>query len=208
MKLIEHRRSVDSMKRFYDWFHKYYGGIEKAIGRSLEGVVEKKLAALPGASLKNALEYACGSGSLTLELAKLFKSVRSRDLSKGMLERAKKRAVDAGLTNVTLCEGSMLQPDEPNKSYDYVFISFALHLFSPGDEKRILLALLSIARSAVVIIDHPKKWGLMTAFVEWIEGSYYDRFIRLDFSAIAKEIGAGKFEETEIMDCSVMIFHV
>ncbi len=96
-------------------------------------------------------------------------------------------------------------PDEPPGSYDYVFVSFALHLFSPEKEAAILRSLLRIARIAVVIIDHGMKWEPFTALIEWIEGSCYDKFIGLDFNSIGKQIGA-VVEEKQVYDCTVLIF--
>jgi ubiquinone/menaquinone biosynthesis C-methylase UbiE len=206
MTFFEHRRSVDSMKRFYNWFNRFYGGIEKNIGKFIAEIVDKKIALFPGVSSDTALEYCCGTGAMTLEIAKVFKFVDGKDLSKGMLDKAGQRINDAELTNVKFAEGNILNPLEPPKSYDYVLVSFALHLFSPENEKKILENFINIARKAVVIIDHGKKWGLMTAFIEWIEGSFYDKFIKLDFQSIAKDIGAKEFEESEIADSSVMIF--
>ena len=88
-----------------------------------------------------------------------------------------------------------------------MFTSFALHLFSPEDELRILSKFLAIAKEAVIIIDHEKTWRFATACMEWLEGSYYDQFIRLDFAAMIRKIGSPTLEESEISHCSVMCFH-
>ena len=194
------------MKRLYNWFHKYYGFIERSLGPVLGKVMNSALISVPDASGKTALEYACGSGLLTLRLAGIFKSVEGIDASIGMLRRANKRAHDAGLV-IHFREGNILEPGEPPASFDYVFVSFALHLFSPEDETFILKKLLAIAREAVIVIDHGRKRDALTAFVEWLEGSYYDRFITQDFAAVAGEIGAARFEEHSIEGCSVMFFY-
>lgn len=194
------------MKRFYNWFHAYYGSIEKSLDPKIEAAVQQKISIIPEIKTKTALDYACGSGLLTLHLSKIFRSVSGKDASSGMLERARARALEAG-SDVSFQEGNILEPVEQDKSYDYVFVSFALHLFSPEDEKFIIQRFLSVAREAVIIIDHKKKRDFPTAFVEWIEGSHYDLFIKLDFKRIALEINASKFEELEIEDCSLMIFY-
>ncbi len=205
MSFLEHRRPLQSMRKFYNWFYKYYGGIERTLGEPLEEVVSLKIKNIPGASGKTVLEYACGSGLLSLRLAGIFKSVDGRDLSSGMIGRAKMRAEEAGL-KINFKEGNILEPDEAAQSYDYVFISFALHLFDTETEKIILKNMLEISREALIIIDHGKNWKILPAFIEWIEGSYYDRFIKTDFIGIAKEIGAAGFEEAQIADCTYMIF--
>lgn len=194
------------MKRFYDWFHKYYGGIEKSLGPVLDAVIREKIGMFPAKESKAVLEYACGSGLLTLKLAGHFDSVDDRDASSGMLGRARARMSSMGIANVSFSTGNILEPDEAPGSYDYVFVSFALHLFSPASEREILGKLLAIAREAVVIIDHGRNWEFMTALVEWIEGSYYDTFIRTDFAPIARDIGASRFDEEQVEDCTVLVF--
>jgi ubiquinone/menaquinone biosynthesis C-methylase UbiE len=203
---FSHRRSVESMKRFYDWFHRHYWIIERGLEPRLGRIVAGTFAAIPGVRGKSALDYACGSGLLTVPLARLFRAVEGHDLSEGMLSRAARRASAAGV-RISFGRGNILEPEEPEGSFDYVFVSFALHLFSPADMARILRRLLLIARNAVVVIDHGRRWNPLTALVEWLEGSHYDQYVRTDFAAMAREIGAVSFEEREIEGCSVMAFY-
>lgn len=205
MGFLVRRRSIESMKRLYNWFHAYYGIIEKSLGPTLDEVVADCIASIHDARRKTALEYACGSGLLTLKIAPFFKSVDARDLSGAMLSRARLRAREAGL-DITFREGNILAADEEEKSYDWVFVSCALHLFSPDDATAILSRLLSVSREGVMIVDHKKKWTPPVALVEWLEGSYYRAFIKTDFSAVAQKIGARLFEERAIGKCSVMTF--
>lgn len=200
------RRSHDSMKRLYNRFHNYYGGIERSLGPKLDNVLSRTVAGFPDIKNRTVLEYACGSGLLSLKLARLFKSLEGRDSSEGMIGRARRRADAEGVGNASFRAGNILEPDEEPDSYDYVFVSFALHLFSPETEMKILGHLLRIAREAVVIIDHGRKWSIVTAVVEWLEGGYYDVFIKQDFRQFAEMIGAAGFSEDEIDACSVLMF--
>jgi ubiquinone/menaquinone biosynthesis C-methylase UbiE len=194
------------MKQMYNRIYRFYGRVESALDLKVEVIMLQKIAFLPDASGSTALEYACGSGLLSLKLAKYFKSVTSRDLSSGMLTRAQERAKRAGVV-VDFSEGNILDISEQPKSYDYVFVSFALHLFAPDIQKGILAKLRSVARKAVIIIDHGRKWKLSAALVEWFEGGYYDKFIKQDFESIAREIGCRTFEEDQIEECTVMCFY-
>jgi ubiquinone/menaquinone biosynthesis C-methylase UbiE len=203
---MRHRRQSESMKQLYNWFHRYYGLVEGLVGPKVEKIVSTRIAAIPGIETKTAIEYACGSGMLTLNLAKVFRSVDGRDVSIGMLERARKKA-NAQNRTVQFSEGDILRIAESAGSFDYVFVSFALHLFSPAEEKKILENLLIVARVAVMVIDHGREWNPLTAFVEWMEGSYYDRFIRLNFGEMAKEIGAGGFMESQEEGLSFFAFY-
>ncbi len=206
MSIITRRRSQDSMKKLYDWFYLIYGMIEKSLNKSVTKVVNRAIAVIPDVKSKTAVEYACGSGLLSLKLAGLFSHVDGIDRSAGMLKRAGLRSQAAG-KNITFSEGDILSIDKKADSYDWAFVSFALHLFSENQTIEILKNLLNISREGVIIIDHSKKWFPAAAFVEWLEGSYYDIFIKLPFDEIAKTIGAASFKESEIGGLSVMVFY-
>jgi hypothetical protein len=62
----KYRRTLRAMKRLYNRIYRFYGLIEKAIGPAIVAFVEQKVATLPDAASSTALEYACGSGLLTL----------------------------------------------------------------------------------------------------------------------------------------------
>jgi ubiquinone/menaquinone biosynthesis C-methylase UbiE len=196
------------MKRLYNRIAKIYGHLTGPLDQIYDTIIEKRLSKIPNSSSCTALEYACGTGLLSLKLSPLFQSVKSRDLSSGMLEIARRKA-GTSFKNVTFSEGDILNIDEPDKSFDYVFVSFALHLFPLETEKQILKNLCRVARKAVFIIDHSRKWDLPipTAIVEWIEGGYYDQFIRYDFKKIAGEIGCSSFSEEPFTRSMLLSFY-
>jgi ubiquinone/menaquinone biosynthesis C-methylase UbiE len=199
------RRSPQSMKRLYDWMHRYYGLFERGLDPIFDEVVLAKITTLGNTAAMTAVDYACGSGMWTLKIAPHFRTVIGRDQSVGMLSRAKRRAREKGVA-VTFREGNILAVDEAEASVDWAFVAFALHLFSKEAEIQILKSLLRVARQGVMIVDHGRKWDVVSAFFEWLEGSYYDQFIRTDFAVVAREIGASAFEETSIGDATVLTF--
>jgi ubiquinone/menaquinone biosynthesis C-methylase UbiE len=198
------------MKRLYNWYCRFYGGVEKQLGPNVDEILAKNIANIPGIKEKSVLEYACGTGMVTFRLAKFFRTVRARDASAGMLGYAKERAEKEGF-NIDFQEGNILELAEGPNSYDYVFVSLALHLFSPETEIQILKGLLKIAREAVIILDHGKRWRLKAAITEWFEGGYYDQFIKTDFAALAGKVGAQKFIEKQLsfesFDFSYLVFY-
>jgi ubiquinone/menaquinone biosynthesis C-methylase UbiE len=207
MSIFTNRRAPESMKRFYNWYNKYYAGMEKTFSPTIGEAIEQQLSKAQNLENKTALEYACGTGFLTTHIAPLFKNVTAKDASTGMLNVAKKRIEEKGFTSkVELTEGNVLDITEYDKTYDYVFMSFALHLFSPQDQENILKKMLDIAKEKVIIIDHKKKWEPITAFVEWIEGSYYDKFIKMDFKEIAGRLNVKQFSQDNRKYCVVLTF--
>lgn len=203
--MLFYRRSLHSFIRLYNWFCFFYAPVEKVLGPELELIIRDKIVPIPNIEQKTALEYACGTGLLTYKIAPYFKFVHARDLSSGMLRKGRQRNEKA-TNNIVFSEGNILQIDEAEKTYDWVFVSCALHLFSPEEEIRILKQLCLVAREGVVIIDHSKKWNFIAAFVEWLEGSYYDKFVCINFSEVARKVGAKEFNELNYKKCSVMIF--
>jgi ubiquinone/menaquinone biosynthesis C-methylase UbiE len=207
MSFLSHRRKSDSMRRFYNWFYRYYSKMEHILSPTIGDAVSAHVPSIPDVTNKTALEYACGTGILTSHLSAYFKQITAKDISTGMLSQAKKRAEEAG-KSINFQEGNLLNINDTDKSYDWVFISLALHLFSPDVQEKIISRLLQVAREGVMIIDHKRKWDFSTAIAEWIEGSYYDKFIKMDFAEIAKRNNVREFREDDRERCIVLTFKI
>lgn len=202
------RRSQAGMKRMYNRINRLYSSITGVLGPKLTIIVDHIQSKHPDLKDASVLEYACGTGLLSLRLAPYCRSLTAKDQSAGMLAVARERAAQNDALPVTFCEGDILAITEADHSYDYAFVSFALHLFPLEQEIEILRNLCRVARKAVVIIDHERTWRPMVALVEWIEGGYYDQFLKTDFGTLWPQTGAVSFEEDEIAECRVMCFHV
>lgn len=205
MSIFAHRRSQFSMKRFYNWFSPYYKNIEKPLFNIIKTGLSTHINKFMKLEDKTALEYGCGTGALTSQISPLFKKIRAKDLSVGMVEQAKKRTKKC-CKNIEFLEGDLLNITEKKNSYDYVFISFALHLFPPEKQEVILRHLVNVAREKVIVVDHVRKWNPLSAFVEWMEGSYYDQFVTTDFEKMSIRLGAQYYFEDRQKSCSVLVF--
>jgi ubiquinone/menaquinone biosynthesis C-methylase UbiE len=159
------------------------------------------------------LELACGSANLGLLLAPRVARYAGMDQSEAMLDRARARWA-AELDPQTrgrypappFSRGNLLElsAGELGKP-DWIAISFALHLFPPAEENALLRTMFQAARKGVIVIDHEQRWTPGAAFVEWIEGSWYGQFVKLDFGAAARELGA-EFHNRVTEGCQVMEF--
>jgi ubiquinone/menaquinone biosynthesis C-methylase UbiE len=198
-------RDPESMRRFYDGFHPWYRFIEGNTGRS----VALALAVLDpdGTRFKEdcVLEHCCGTGSLALEMAPRCRVYSGRDQSEGMLKRAGRRWIARLGPEVSAPfeRESVLDFNDPPASVDWVAISFALHLFPPADEKRILASLWKSARKGLIVVEHSTSFFL--SLVEAVEGSWYGAYRHIDFAAIAGEMGAD-FIDRDIEGTRVMEF--
>lgn len=205
MSSLHFRRSSLSMKRLYNRIAGIYKHVSGGLGEILDIVIEQKISKIPDISSSTALEYACGTGNLSLKLSPLFKTVSSRDISSKMLDVARERA-GSSYKNLVFSEGDILNINENEKSYDYAFVSFALHLFPHETEVLIIRNLCRVARKGVFIIDHQRKWTLSEAIIEWIEGGYFDEFIKYDFKKIADTAGCRSFSEEPFKNCTLFTF--
>ncbi len=210
------RRSPSEMRLLYDWFHRYYGLIEKNIGPTLGKVLDRIDPSGDRFANDSFLELACGSASLGLLVAPRVRVYEGRDQSVKMLERARARwqgeldpsVRDAypeppfsvmDLTDPANVTGTALGVP------DWIGISFALHLFDPETETALLKRLFDASGKGVIIFDHEQRWTPASAFIEWLEGSWYDQYVKIDFVAVARSMGA-RFSCAVIGGCQVMEF--
>jgi len=98
----------------------------------VEGVVEHARAALSGDGV--VLDLGTGTGALALRLAADAGRVVGRDVSTGMLERAREKADERGVENVAFGEGRFRAP-EYDGPVDVAVSNFAMHHLA-DDEKR------------------------------------------------------------------------
>ncbi|MFC7018193.1 MULTISPECIES: class I SAM-dependent methyltransferase [Haloarcula] len=82
------------------------------------------------------LDLGTGTGAIALAVAGVAGEVIGRDISKGMLERAREKAADAGIENVAFGDGRFRDPQVPDGvDVDIVTSNFAMHHLG-DDEKR------------------------------------------------------------------------
>ena len=185
-------RDPASMRRFYDGFHPWYRFVEGGTGRSIATALETMDPAGNRFSGDSLLEHCAGSGSLALQATERFASYEGRDQSEGMLGRARSRWVErfGASRKPPFRRESVLDFADPADSVDWIAIAFALHLFSPEEERRIIAGSLRSARKGVLVIDHSTAFSPFLSLIEAIEGSWYEAYRRLDFVRLAEELGA------------------
>jgi 2-polyprenyl-3-methyl-5-hydroxy-6-metoxy-1,4-benzoquinol methylase len=73
------------------------------------------------------LDYGCGTGTTACEISGLVKSVRAIDISTGMIEVAKGKAVTGGVVNVDFQQADIFDEEFENGSFDVVLAFNMLH---------------------------------------------------------------------------------
>jgi len=80
------------------------------------------------------VDLGCGTGAVGLRLAADADRVVGRDISEGMMERARRKAAERGLDDVTVGEGTFREPNYDGPA-DVVVSNFAMHHLA-DEEKR------------------------------------------------------------------------
>ena len=76
------------------------------------------------------LEFGCGTGSTAIAHAAYVNHIQAIDLSANMLEIARSKAADAGVSNVTLQQASIDAFEAPDESFDAILGLSILHLLT------------------------------------------------------------------------------
>jgi ubiquinone/menaquinone biosynthesis C-methylase UbiE len=106
-------------------------------------------------------DIGCGTGSLTVELARFAEKVIGVDLSQEMLRRARNVAKERQLRNIEFRHGDALKLPLAARSVDAAFCVMVLHFLS--DPQQAVAELCRITRSggSVIVVDlvgHNQEW--------------------------------------------------
>ena len=125
-------------------------------------------------------DVGCGTGSLTVELARFAEKVVGVDLSQEMLRRARMVAKERELLNVEFRRGNALQLPLEARSFDATFCVMVLHFLS--DPQRAIAELCRITRGvgSVIVVD------LVQHNQEWMREQMAHQWLGFDRAAIEK----------------------
>lgn len=73
------------------------------------------------------LDFGCGTGIFTIESAKICSKVYAIDVSKEMLQYAKKKAKKATVKNIEFCQSGFLNFEIEDNSVNYITSTFSFH---------------------------------------------------------------------------------
>ena len=129
-------------------------------------------AALPGLLVRASrvgatdavLDVACGPGVVTCVFAASARSAVGLDLVDAMLERARSRAREAGLTNVAFVSGDAKMLPFATGTFDVVVSRFAVHHLEAAGKALAEMARVCAPGGRVVLCDVTPAPGKATAF--------------------------------------------
>ncbi len=98
------------------------------------------------------LDLGTGTGAIALTLAPRAKRVVGRDISEGMLDRAREKARERGIENVEFGYGEFRNPDVEG-IVDVVTSNFALHHLSDEEKREAVEAIAALGPRRLVLGD-------------------------------------------------------
>ncbi len=187
--------------------NKYFGGLS-AVRKNILPLFEK----IERQKTIEILDLATGSADhpvALVELAhKLNRTVRviAVDRNPHMLALSRERT--AGYPEIAVEEGDILSPRFPDKSFDIVLCSLAIHHFSGEDAVRILRNMARLSRVGFIVNDLNRSW--LGAWTAWLYThlttrnpiTLYDSYVSV-LRAFTPEELAGMAREAGIMNFKI-----
>ena len=139
-------------RRAPEWDHSSMPGLEKVA----DAVVEKA-GRLDGCDV---VDLGCGSGQLTLRLARRARSVVAVDFSADMLALLRERAEEEGASNIDPVQSSLQTLDLPAASVDVIVTNYALHHLRHPEKSALLARAAAWLRPGGRIVVGDMMFGL------------------------------------------------
>ncbi|TKX77235.1 class I SAM-dependent methyltransferase [Halorubrum sp. SD626R] len=100
------------------------------------------------------LDLGAGTGAIALALAPDAERVLARDISEGMMDEGRRKAEEAGLSNVEFAYGEFRDPEiDPDQRVDVVTSNFALHHLADDEKREAIRVMAATGARRVVLGD-------------------------------------------------------
>lgn len=122
---------MDKSEKFWDGMSKKF---DKRVQR-FEPVYRKTIENAKKYLNQNSivLDYACGTGIITNELAGSVKTIHAIDISSKMIEAAKRKAEDRAISNIEYERATIFDEKLRNELFDAVLVFNVLHLLEDAE---------------------------------------------------------------------------
>lgn len=128
---------MDKSERFWDKMANYYDRVEKKDELTYIKIIEKTKMYLKINDV--VLDYGCGTGLISNEIADNVEVIHAIDISSKMIEIAKRKADMCKIENIDYAHSTIFDERYKRGSFDVILVFYVLHLLedSPKVMKRI-----------------------------------------------------------------------
>jgi ubiquinone/menaquinone biosynthesis C-methylase UbiE len=153
-----------------------YGIIYNKQKKHYAGVVENAKPELDLSKYQKIIDIGCGTGALCSVLSQNGSTVTGIDPAPRMIEIARKKTPNQG---VTFVQANVLEglPFE-DKSFDVAIASYVAHGLKPEKRQFMYAEMARITKHKVVIYDYNQKRSFPITVAEWLERGDYFHFIK------------------------------
>jgi SAM-dependent methyltransferase len=158
------------------------------------------------------LDLCCGTGGLVFQLAEKCAHVTGADHAQGMIQYARQRRAQRGLTNVTFVHAdARFLSDFEDQRFDSAILSLALHEMPRASGLRVLKEAARVAKE-IIIVDYAvplptHTQGIVSRYLEVIAGlshlrSFLDYTRHLGLDSLVADAGlAVKSDRAAMSQC-------
>lgn len=196
-------------KSFWDRISPIYDLFETVYNRKVYTGTGKKTAELIDSS-DNVLECACGTGAISIYIAKKCRKLTATDRSAGMLEQASKKCRTC--SNVTFKRADITDLKYRNESFDKVVAGNVIHLL-PAPEKALHELERVVRHGGKIIIptyiNMSKRSGkLVVKIIEMLGASFKQQFDMRSYKKFFADMGYKNVEYHVVngrMPCAIAV---
>ena len=117
---------MNKSEKFWDKMAKYFDREERKDEPTNIKIIEKTRNRLKISD--NVLDYACGTGTVAIEIASSVKTVNGIDISSKMIEAAKGKTVERKVENIDFAQTTIFDEKLKTGSFDVILCFYLLHL--------------------------------------------------------------------------------
>lgn len=158
-------------------------------GRTWEGLARALLQLAPRARYA---DLGIGDGLLTLMLSEVAESVTAIDISSEMLQQLAQRARDKGIDNIETVEADIQDLPLPDRSYDVVVLSQALHYARQPDRALAEAARILVPGGRLLVLD------LLAHGEDWVREKYHHEHLGFTEQALEALIDEAGFTKVHV----------
>ena len=140
---------MDKSEQFWDRSASTYDQDEGRDEQTIIKIIEKTKRSLKTSDL--VMDFGCGTGRLSIEIAGTVKMIQAIDISSKMIEAAKKKAEDRKIENIDFTHSTIFNEEYQPGSFDVILAFYILHLLD--EPQRVMRRMYELLKPGGLLIS-------------------------------------------------------